>query len=87
MPGVRPLTKILVDGGDPDETLRVRNLLGFVDGQTTNPTFVDQESGRTASDRVRPKTHLGRTEGGVEEDCSEDLAPCRQCGSLHRGLR
>jgi len=40
MPGVRPLTKILVDGGDPDEALRVRNLLGFVDGQTTNPTFV-----------------------------------------------
>src|SRR5437660_213433 len=40
MPGVRPLTKILVDGGDPDETLRIRNLLGFLDGQTTNPTFV-----------------------------------------------
>jgi transaldolase len=37
---VRPATKILVDGGDPDETLRVRSLLGFVDGQTTNPTFV-----------------------------------------------
>jgi len=37
---VRPATKILVDGGDPHETLRVRNLLGFVDGQTTNPTFV-----------------------------------------------
>ena len=37
---VRPKTKILVDGGDPEETLRVRNLLGFVDGQTTNPTFV-----------------------------------------------
>jgi transaldolase len=34
------MIKILVDGGDPDETLRVRNLLGFVDGQTTNPTFV-----------------------------------------------
>src|SRR5205807_1584818 len=40
MPAVRPRTKILVDGGDPDETLRVRNLLGFVDGQTTNPTLV-----------------------------------------------
>jgi len=25
---------------DPDETLRIRNLLGFLDGQTTNPTFV-----------------------------------------------
>ncbi|PYX04599.1 MAG: transaldolase, partial [Acidobacteria bacterium] len=40
MLAVRPETKILVDGGDPEETLRVRNLLGFVDGQTTNPTFV-----------------------------------------------
>ncbi len=33
-------TKTLVDGGDPEETLRIKNLLGFVDGQTTNPTFV-----------------------------------------------
>lgn len=33
-------TKILLDGGDPDETLRIRNLLGFLDGQTTNPTYV-----------------------------------------------
>jgi transaldolase len=36
----RPKTKILLDGGDPKETLRIRNLLGFLDGQTTNPTFV-----------------------------------------------
>ncbi len=40
MPNNRVATKILVDGGDPDETLRIKNLLGFVDGQTTNPTFV-----------------------------------------------
>ncbi len=40
MTTVRPATKILVDGGDPEETLRIRNLLGFVDGQTTNPTLV-----------------------------------------------
>jgi hypothetical protein len=40
MPTNRPITKILLDGGDPDETLRIRNLLGFLDGQTTNPTFV-----------------------------------------------
>jgi transaldolase len=37
---VRPTTKILVDGGDPDETAHIRNLLGFLDGQTTNPTLV-----------------------------------------------
>lgn len=36
----KPKTKILVDGGDPDETLHVKNLLGFVDGQTTNPSLI-----------------------------------------------
>jgi transaldolase len=38
----RPITKILVDGGDPDETAHIRNLLGFLDGQTTNPTLVSK---------------------------------------------
>jgi transaldolase len=33
-------TKILVDGGDPAETQRVKDLLGFVDGQTTNPSLI-----------------------------------------------
>jgi transaldolase len=36
----RSKTKVLVDGGDPQETVRVRGLIGFVDGQTTNPTLV-----------------------------------------------
>src|SRR5215472_6773196 len=37
---IRPRTKILVDGGDPQETVRVKQLLGFVDGQTTNPSLI-----------------------------------------------
>lgn len=37
---IRPKTKILVDGGDPQETRRAKELLGFVDGQTTNPSLV-----------------------------------------------
>src|SRR6201997_2523977 len=36
----RPKTKILVDGGDPQETRRAKQLLGFVDGQTTNPSLI-----------------------------------------------
>src|SRR5215813_10359218 len=36
----KPKTKILVDGGNPDETLRVKKVLGFVDGQTTNPSLI-----------------------------------------------
>jgi len=36
----KPNTKILVDGGDPQETQRIKALLGFVDGQTTNPSLI-----------------------------------------------
>ena len=36
----KPKTKILVDGGDPGETRRIKELLGFVDGQTTNPSLI-----------------------------------------------
>jgi transaldolase len=36
----RTKTKILLDGGDPQETQRIRRLLGFLDGQTTNPSLI-----------------------------------------------
>jgi transaldolase len=36
----KPGTKILVDGGDPEETLRIKKRIGFVDGQTTNPSLI-----------------------------------------------
>ncbi len=36
----KPKTKILVDGGDSEETLKVKELIGFVDGQTTNPSLI-----------------------------------------------
>jgi len=36
----RPETKLLVDGGDPEETVRIKSLIGFVDGQTTNPSLI-----------------------------------------------
>jgi hypothetical protein len=39
----KPRTKILVDGGDPDQTLRIKELIGFVDGQTTNPSLKVRE--------------------------------------------
>ncbi|MDE3110528.1 MAG: hypothetical protein KGL02_11375, partial [Acidobacteriota bacterium] len=34
--------QLLVDGGDPQETLRIRDLIGHVDGQTTNPTLISR---------------------------------------------
>lgn len=33
-------TKIFLDGGDPEETKQLIKVLGFLDGQTTNPTLV-----------------------------------------------
>ncbi len=33
-------TRIFLDGGNPEETREVIKLLGFLDGQTTNPTLI-----------------------------------------------
>lgn len=33
-------TRIFLDGGDPNETKEAVRLLGFLDGQTTNPTLI-----------------------------------------------
>lgn len=35
-------TKIFLDSGDPSETKEVIEILGFLDGQTTNPTLVSK---------------------------------------------
>jgi len=35
-------TKIFLDSGDPVETKEIINLLGFLDGQTTNPTLISK---------------------------------------------
>lgn len=40
MPAPRIKTRILVDGGDPAETSKIKELLGYVDGQTTNPSLI-----------------------------------------------
>ncbi|HVN95027.1 MAG TPA: transaldolase family protein [Syntrophorhabdaceae bacterium] len=35
-------TRIFLDGGNPSETMQIIDLLGFVDGQTTNPTLISR---------------------------------------------
>jgi len=35
-------TRIFLDGGDPDETREAIRLMGFLDGQTTNPTLISK---------------------------------------------
>ena len=35
-------TRIFLDSGDPQETEKIKDLLGFLDGQTTNPSLVSK---------------------------------------------
>jgi len=35
-------TRIFLDGGNPEETKEIIHLLGFLDGQTTNPTLISK---------------------------------------------
>jgi len=38
-------SRIFLDGGDPAETRDIISLLGFLDGQTTNPTLISKNPG------------------------------------------
>jgi transaldolase len=38
-------TRIFLDGGDPEETKEIIRLMGFLDGQTTNPTLISRNPG------------------------------------------
>ncbi|MBI2049516.1 transaldolase [Candidatus Roizmanbacteria bacterium] len=53
-------TKIFVDSGDPEETREIKNLLGFLDGQTTNPTLISRNP--------QAKERLKRGEKFTEEE-------------------
>jgi len=52
--------RIFLDGGDPEETREVIRLLGFLDGQTTNPTLI--------SKNPRARQRLERGEKFTQEE-------------------
>ena len=53
-------SKIFVDGADPEETRETKRLLGFVDGQTTNPTLVSKNP--AARERIEKREKFTREE-------------------------
>lgn len=44
-------SKIFIDGGEPHETEEAKKLLGYLDGQTTNPTLIAKNLKELASRR------------------------------------
>ncbi|HKF49902.1 MAG TPA: transaldolase family protein [Terracidiphilus sp.] len=64
----RPKTRILLDGGDPEETARIRKLLGYLDGQTTNPSLISKNP------EIRKRIAAGRPLSRQEEtDAYRDI--------------
>lgn len=53
-------TKIFLDSGDPAETKQIMELLGFLDGQTTNPTLVTKNP--YAKERFEKGEKFSKTE-------------------------
>lgn len=53
-------TKIFLDGGDPEETKKATNLLGFLDGQTTNPTLIAKNP--EAQERIKKGLKFNKNE-------------------------
>lgn len=56
-------TKITLDSGDPEETKEAISLLGFLDGQTTNPTLVSRNP--------RAEERLERGEKFTQEELTD----------------
>lgn len=52
------LPKIFLDSGDPEETKRAKGILGFLDGQTTNPSLLAKN----------PAVMAKREQGTLTED-------------------
>ncbi len=48
-------SKIFLDSGDPAETSAIIKLMGFLDGQTTNPTLVSKNPYARKRFEKRPK--------------------------------
>jgi transaldolase len=57
-------TKILVDGGDPAETMQVKEALGYLDGQTTNPSLIAKNP------EVKKRVESGRSLSEAEESAA-----------------
>lgn len=74
-------TRIFLDGGDPRETREIIKLLGFLDGQTTNPTLIAKNPDA--------ETRIARGEQFSEEEIYEfykkvvqELSPMIRDGSI-----
>ena len=74
-------TKIFLDGGIPTETKEIVRLLGFLDGQTTNPTLITKHPSFQACQKIGEKCTEKDVWGYYKEIVSE-ISPLVRDGSV-----
>ena len=79
----KPKTKILVDGGDPNETLRIKSLIGFVDGQTTNPSLIAKNPEIQRLIASGHKLSSARRKRRIQEDRAKHFTARGRCRGFH----
>jgi transaldolase len=74
-------TRIFLDGGNPDETAGAIKFLGFLDGQTTNPTLISKNPG--AAERLAQGTRFSAGElVGYYRDVVKQISAMVPKGSI-----
>lgn len=75
-------TKIFLDGGDAEETKKIIDLLGFIDGQTTNPTLVSKN--HKARERLERGAKFSRREEIFKfyQELAQEIAELIPAGSI-----
>lgn len=74
-------TRIFLDGGDPDESKEIKKLLGFLDGQTTNPSLVSKNP--EAQKRIEEGNLFTREELlGFYKEIVQEISPLTPDGSV-----
>lgn len=74
-------TKIFLDSADPEETKKTVKMLGFLDGQTTNPTLVSRNP--KVKNYLDKKGKFGREDiYGFYKDVIKDIAKIIPQGSI-----
>lgn len=74
-------TRIFLDGGDPGETKEIIKILGFIDGQTTNPTLISKNP--EVHERLQKGDKFGKEEMyGFYQDVVKEASSLIPGGSI-----
>jgi transaldolase len=78
-------TRIFLDGGNLEETKEIKNRLGFLDGQTTNPSLVSKNP--KVKERLEKVKNSAGGDPSLYRDLVKEISQLILGIDLRRGLR